>query len=270
MANVGGPNNNQPQPDLQAFKDAADGARDNTQIKVDRNTGNVGTRSFLGRAWRAVTPQNFGRRESNRSGIESFRMALLNQNNNLFLSKNDKQSDVENVLDVVLPGHQNGNVPLTAGAVRHSIKYVDMLNNFEYRNMLEYRNMQKMPIEAAVDNSQFQNFCVKEYATDSLNFYLEARDILGDGNNIIDAKKFKELFDLYISVGGDQEINITGALRENMTQFAANNNVKHYNDQQSQNARQLLQEAQVQIRKLMREGPLTNFQAALRNQLNKR
>ena len=250
MANVGGPHNNQPQPHLQAFKDAADGARNNTQIKVDSNTGNVGTRSLFGRAWRAVTPNSSERRASNRSDINGFKDALLRQNN--------EESKVGKVLNKFLPGHEGGKVPLTAGAVRDSIEYLNML---------------KMPIESAVDNSQFQDFAVKQRADENLNFYLEARDILGDGADIIDVQMFNDLVGRYVDPRQQQEqvkINIPGPLEQEMIQFVANNNVHKYNDQQSKGARQLLQKVQTLLREEMSAGPLMNFQFTLKNQLDQR
>ncbi len=259
MANVGGPYNNQPQPDLQAFENAAGRVGNNKQIKIDNDTGNVGTRSFLGRAWRAVTPAFSGRRESNRSDIERFKTALLNQNN--------KQSNVGKALDKYLPGHESGNVPLTAGAVRRSIEYV---------------NIQGMTFASAVDTSQFRDFVAKERATENLNFYLEAREILGDGNNIIDAKEFKELFDRFVAPKINEErnafdaaisyegINISGKLQGEVTEFVTDNDVQEYNDEQSMKARQLLQDAKVEVTKMLRDGALSRLQSALRKELDQR
>ena len=247
MANVGGPNNNQPQPGLQAFQNTADGARDNTQIKVDRNTGNVGTRSLFGRAWRAVTPQNIDRREGNRSDIEKFRVALLNEGN--------KKSNVRIALDTFLPGHQNGNVPLTAGAVRRSIEYV---------------NIQKMTVASAIDQPQFRNIFDKQEAAENLNFYLEARGMLGDGGDRIDVGQFKSLVARYVAVGSEKEINIPPGIRRRMTLFAEHTNVPSYSAAQSEAARHLLREGQRAVRKLMEVAPLNKFRAILTKQLEQR
>lgn len=240
MANVGGPHNNQQQPGLQAFQNAAGGAHNNTQIKVNRNTGNVGTVSLFGRAWRAVTPENFDRRENNRSNIESFRMALLNRNNNV--------PAISAALDRFLPGHQNGNVPLTAGAVRHSIEYVNISN---------------MTVANAVDQPGFRAVIDHQRATENLDFYLEARDILGDGNNIIDAQRFNAAFHRFIPEGVREQINIAGELRQRITQFVGNNNVQNYNPNQSGEARQLLREAQRSVENMMTGAPLERFKDAL-------
>ena len=254
MANVGGPNNNQPQPDLQAFKNAADGARDNTQIKVDRNTGNVGTRSLFGRAWRAVTPQNSDRRESNRSDIEKFRVALLNQTA-LLNQKKDSSATIESALDRSLPGRESGNVPLTAGAVRRSIEYV---------------NIRTMTVASAVDHPQFRNVINEGFAPHNLDFYLEARDMLGDGADRIDVGEFKSVVARYLDVGGNQEINIPDTLRENMTRFAEYTNVPSYSAAQSEYARHMLQDAQREVARMMRGNDLTKLKGILLRQLDQR
>ena len=246
MANVGGPNNNQPQPGLQAFKNAADGARDNTQIKV-RDGGNVGTRSLFGRAWRAVTPVFSGRRASNMRDVNSFKAALLKQNN--------QEQDVGLALDECLPGHKNGNVPLTAGAVRRSIEYV---------------NIQKMTVASAIDQPQFRNIFDKQEAAENLNFYLEARGMLGDGGDRIDVGQFKSLVARYVAVGSEKEINIPPGIRRRMTLFAEHTNVPSYSAAQSEAARHLLREGQRAVRKLMEVAPLNKFRAILTKQLEQR
>ena len=243
MANVGGPNNNQPQPDLQAFKNAADGARDNTQIKVDSNTGNVGTRSLFGRAWRAVTSDSSERRASNMRDINSFKVALSEVWN-----RNDQQLPIESALDRFLPGRENGNVPLTAGAVRRSIEEI---------------NIKNMPVESAVDDPRFRDVAVKQYATENLDFYTVARDMLGDGSDRITVKEFRELVELYIDPEKNKEqtkINISHRLQNRMTQFAEHTKSPSYSAfysaAQSEAARQLLQEAQREIGTMMESGVL--------------
>ena len=245
MANVGGPNNNQPQPGLQAFKNAADGARDNTQIKV-RDGGNVGTRSLFGRAWRAVTPVFSGRRASNMRDVNSFKAALLKQNN--------QEQDVGLALDECLPGHKNGNVPLTAGAVRRSIEYLNILN---------------MPVASAVDRPQFRDITDEEYATESLDFYIAAKDMLGNGNNVVDVQRFKAFVTRFVDeeTAEDELVNITGDLRDEITQFVADCNGPRYSAEQAARARQLLEKAQQEVGKLMFD-PLKKFKETLLRQLD--
>ena len=264
MVDFGGPNNNQPQPHLQAFKDAASSwASDKTQIKVDSNTGNVGTRSLIRRAWRAATPASSGRRKSNKSDIKSFKDALLKRYN-----KRIEKNHVRAALDDVLPGHRDGNVPLTAGAVRRTIKQIDI---------------ETMTVASAVKDRRFRNIARGDNiargekniargknATEHLSFYLLARDILRDGRILIDAQRFKQLFDRFIPHGSRREINIDAKLYGRMLNFVEGNNVKQYDHDQSAEARKLLEAAKREARNMLRNGALVEFKETLRRELDQR
>ena len=320
MANVGGPYNNQHQPDLQAFENAAERAgKNNAQIKVDRNTGNVGTRSLFGRAWRAVSPAFSGRRESNMSDIESFKKSLLEQNNeqshagNAFARiaavadngllpadvaatveavvkeeldpfsdvnehllddvreklDNFLSDDVEKALDKFLPGYETGKVPLTAGAVRRSIEYLDLL---------------RVPIRDAVDNPRLE-FVIEEQRADEIaNFYREASDMLKDGGFKIEPWQFESFVSRYVSDpaidndnaevapysygdvygqdnSGDRPIELSVELRNEMLQFVEDNDedALQYNDRQLEEVRDLLSDAKKQAGSMLVGDGLSKF-----------
>ena len=312
MVDFGGPHNNQPQPDLQAFKDAAGRAGDNTQIKVSR--GNVGTRSFLGRAWRAVTPALSGRRGSNMSDINSFKKSLLDPTNKQSYAgqvidqgsrsgyadmlgaqvvladvkaAEDKplpayvgpaldrflSGDVEKAFDKFLPGHKRGKVPLTAGAVRQSIEYLDML---------------KTPISSAVDRLEFRAVIKEERADAIADFYRAVSNMLKGGaekivpwrfeylisQNFIDPAVDKDNLPLspyrYSTLNpGVRPVELSDELLEELVQFAnsIDENVKNYNNEQLMQARDLLQKAQKEVGSIPVSDALSKFLDSIKGNL---
>ena len=187
MANVGDPHNSQP--DLQAFRNATNRAGNDTPIKVDRNTGEVGTTSLLGRAWRAVVPCNAGRSERDRNAIETFKSALLSETNY-------DHDMVNGVLDKCLPNRQDGRVSLTAGVVRNSIKHLesDAIKEFIKPNPSSAAKALQSPFISKL----LGDYLNRSKNGEIWNFYTETTKILEMRDQVAKQESFERLRDKYI------------------------------------------------------------------------